>query len=265
MSSNQRPARPFFFLIAVVLLTALGISHTTTSAGQNSKIYLPFITSSVNCDVPGQSYASLPIIPPPIDKPAEVHPELNLGLRGYEPTTAALKLVQLGPVHDPNAPQLDALFTPERLPIFSNAYQRYAWDYSCNCRSDDTSSPWDTTVLGMAVAPGEIIRVPDSGYDVGGGHDVLVLYASEQRITLHYAREDDVNGYVIHIEDVCVEPDLLALYRSLNAAGRQELPALPGRQPLGRALSNEIKVAVRDGGHFLDPRSCNDWWQEYPC
>jgi len=265
MFSHQRPLRPFIFLTIVLLLTALGIMVATTNAGQDSKLYLPFVTKTANCNVPGQSYASLPIIPPPIDKPAADHPELNLGLRGYEATTAALNVVQLGPVHDANAPQLDALFAPDRLPTFSNTYHRYKWDYGCDCVTDDTSSPWDTTVLGIAVTPGEVIRVPDSGYDVGGGNDVLVLYAESTRLTLHYAREDDVNGYVIHLEDVCVEPDLLALYQQLDAAGRNQLPALPGRKPLGRALGSEIKVAVRDGGHFLDPRSCNDWWQDYSC
>jgi hypothetical protein len=113
----------------------------------------------------------------------------------------------------------------------------------------------------MAVAPAEIIRIPDSGHDIGGGRDAMVLYAEATRITLHVGREDSMAGYVIHIEDVCVEPDLLALYQASNAAGRHELPALTGRQPFGRALGNEIKIAVRDTGHFLDPRSRNDWWQ----
>lgn len=264
MSSPWRPLRPFLFL-AIVLLLALGVTYAMTSANQDSQVYLPLVTKSIDCNVPGQSYASLPTIPPPIDRPAAEHPELNLGLRGYEETTAALRLVRLGPVHDANAPQLDALFAPDRRPTFSKAYHRYRWDYGCDCATDDTSSPWGTTVLGMTTTPGEVIRVPDSGYNVGGGNDVLVLYADTNRITLHYARQDDVSGYVIHIEDVCVEPDLLALYRNLNAAGRGQLPALPGRQPLGRATGSEIKVAVRDGGHFLDPRSCNDWWQEYAC
>ena len=114
MYSHQRPLRPFLFLTLVLLLTALGIIVATTSAGQDSKLYLPFVTQTVNCDIPGQNYASLPIIPPPISSPAANHPELNLGLRGYEATTAALNLVQLGPVHDANAPQLDALFAPDR-------------------------------------------------------------------------------------------------------------------------------------------------------
>ena len=64
----------------------------------------------------------------------------------------------------------------------------------------------------------------------------------------------------MHLEDVCIEPDLLAKYNSLHAAGRDSLPVLKGRQPFGRAISGEIKVAMRDSGHFLDPRSRNSWW-----
>ena len=116
----------------------------------------------------------------------------------------------------------------------------------------------------MAVNPGELIYVPDSGYDIGGGYDAHVLYASNERITLKYTGEDNVYvGYTIYVENVCVEPDLLALYQTLDAAGRQELPALHGGQPFGRALGGEIRVAVRDSFQFLDPRSRKDWWQDH--
>jgi hypothetical protein len=114
----------------------------------------------------------------------------------------------------------------------------------------------------MGVQRGEMILTPDSGYDIGEGRDVLVLYAEPTRITFHIGREDGFTGYVMHLEDVCVEPGLLALYQASNAAGRQALPALAGRQPFGRALGNEIKIAIRDHGSFLDPRSRNDWWQK---
>ena len=83
-------------------------------------------------------------------------------------------------------------------------------------------------------------------------------------ITLKYTGEDNVvQGYTIHIENICVEPDLLALYRNWNEAGREQLPALPGGQALGRALAGEISVSVRDNGTFLDPRSRKDWWTDH--
>lgn len=71
-------------------------------------------------------------------------------------------------------------------------------------------------------------------------------------------------GGSAHGADVCVEENLLALYREMNAAGRHRLPALSGRQPFGRATGSQIRVAIRDNGSFLDPRSQKDWWKEYP-
>ena len=88
----------------------------------------------------------------------------------------------------------------------------------------------------MASNPGEAIRVPDSGRSIGSGYEVLVLYASPDRITLKYTPNDNVvSGYTMHIEDVCVDPNLLDLYQSLNQSGRGSLPRcaqvrLSGRQ-----------------------------------
>lgn len=248
-------------LLPFVWLTVSAADSADSDARQ--RLYLPLVSSgqkAASCAVAGQSYGSLSVSGPPASPPAAENPDLNLGLPGYAPTTADLKLVVLGPIHDPKAPQFPAMFSDNRVPRFSSAHQRYRWDWDCHCRTD-TKSPWDTTVLGLATSPGEVIRAPDAGHDIGGGYEYLVLYADATRLTLHVGSEDDVSGYVVHLEDVCVEPDLLALYRTLNAAGRGELPALRGKQPLGRAIGGEIKVAVRDTGHFQDPRSRNDWWQ----
>ena len=240
------------------------VAQTVTANRGGSNVYLPLIVSSnPDCDVPGVTYHSLPIIPPPTGRPAAEHADLNLALRSYEPTTANLALQDYGGGTDPNAPQLDTLFGDQRLPVFSSAYQVHHWDWNCNCQADPITDP-DVTHLGMVVTPGEAIHVPDSGYNIGGGNDVLVLYASESRITLKYTGEDNVvQGYTIHIENICVEPDLLALYREWNAAGRAQLPALAGKRILGRAFANEISVSVRDNGTFLDPRSRKDWWQDH--
>ena len=45
----------------------------------------------------------------------------------------------------------------------------------------------------------------------------LVLYAGETDLTLHIGREDEFFGYVLHIDGVCTDPELLALYRQLHA------------------------------------------------
>jgi hypothetical protein len=92
----------------------------------------------------------------------------------------------------------------------------------------------------------------------------LVLYAESNRITLGYTREDSVaNGYAVHLENVCVDPNLLALYQSSNATGRAFLPALREDEVLGTAGSGQVLVAVRDRGVFFDPRSRLDWWQGF--
>ncbi len=232
--------------------------------GSGSEVlYLPLVSKPIDCSVPGANYSSLPIASAPTGIPAAEHPDINLAIRGYEKVSVSLNLVDYGGGTDANAPQLDTLFAMPHVPDFTNAYQIYRWDWNCDCQNGLITS-WPTTLLGMGTTPGQTIHVPDSGYDIGGGNDVMVLYATENRITLKYTREDNiVYGYAVHIEDVCVDPALVGLYNSLNAAGRGSLPVLKGGEAFGRALGNEIKVSIRDTGNFLDPRSRKDWWQDY--
>jgi hypothetical protein len=211
--------------------------------------------------IPGVQYGTLDVNGPPTDRPAEQHADLNLALRGYEVTDASLGLVDYGGSGDSKAPQLYTLFADQRVPAFTTVYQVYDWDWGCNCRGDLLTN-YDVTLAGIGVAPGEVLHLPDSGYNIGTGHEALVLYANEERITLKYTRDDNVVlGYTIHVENVCVEPSLLALYRVWNDAGRSKLPALLSGQPFGRARGGEIGIAIRDAGTFMDPRSRRDWWQ----
>lgn len=249
-------------IVNLFCLVMLVLQSVVVGKGE-SRVYLPIVQSfELTCDVPSQSYGTLSIVPPPTDYPAEDHPDINaLAVRGYEPTTTFLGLVDYGGGTDPRAPQLAGLFADQRVPTFSSAYRTYRWDWDCWCR-DGLNTNWPTTLLGMAVSPGETIHVPDSGYNIGGGNDVLVLYASPNSVTLKYTREDNVvSGYTVHIEGVCVEPRLLGLYESWNGSGREQLPALRGGEAIGRAGGDEIRVAIRDNGSFLDPRSRKDWWQ----
>lgn len=223
-------------------------------------VFLPVISAGI-------SYGTVAVLTPasPTDPPAAIHPDKNLALRGYIATTAYLGLVDIpGGSADPLAPQLAGLFADNRVPVFSHVYKVYDWDWSCNCRGAPIND-YEVTLAGMGTKPGEIIQVPGSGYDIGrmpSGYSVMVLYAGSNRITLKYTRDDDViHGYTIHLENVGVDPSLQALYDSTNAAGRVRLPALYAGQGLGRALGNEIQVAIRDTGAFLDPRSHLDWWQ----
>lgn len=231
-----------------------------SSNGITTYVYLPLVSRLDPCGpIPDESYDVLLVLPPPTDRPAEVHADLNLALRGYELTSACLGLVDGGGT-DPKAPQLPGLFADDRTPAFSNVYRVHDWDWNCNCRGGLIAYP-EVTLAGFEVAPGETIHVPSSGYDIGG-YEVLVLYASAERITLKYTREDNVvYGYTIHVENVCVEPSLLALYEYWNDAGRGYLPALRAGQAFGRASGSEIRVAIRDTGTFMDPRVRGDWWQ----
>ena len=253
--------------LLLTMLSLITLSIQVTFAGEDSdaSLFLPIITKpGLDCNIPNSIYNSFPVIPPPTDRPAEEHGDLNLVLRNYDPTTADLTLQEVNGDTDPNAPQLDGLFADHRVPDFTDAYQVHHWDWDCNCQADVITDP-EVTHLGMVVQPGEIIYVPDSGYSIGpNGEEVLVLYASEERITLKYTGEDNiVFGYGLHIENICVEPDLLALYREWNDAGRAELPVLFSGQAIGRAYGEEIGISVRDTGAFMDPRTRKDWWQDH--
>jgi hypothetical protein len=194
-------------------------------------------------------------------RPAAQNADLNLAWRGAAVAHAYRGLVDYGGSGDPNAPQLYTLFADQCVPAFATVYQVYDWDWGCNCRGS-LLSDYAVTLAGLGVAPSEVLHLPDSGYNIGTGYGALVLHAAEERITFKYTREDNVvYGYTIHIESICVEPGLLSLCRAWNDAGRGELPALRGGQPFGRARGDEIGVAIRDTGAFMDPRSRKDWWQ----
>ncbi len=227
-----------------------------------SHVYLPPITKTEVCQpILGERFGLLLVNPPPIDRPAEAHADLNLALRGHQPVTAHVGPVDYSGGADPNAPRLAGLFWDSRFPAFSSVYQVHDWNSGCNCRGPLIAYP-AVTLAGLTVTPGETIHVPDSGYTIGNGYEVLVLHASPDRITLKYSRDDNVvNGYTLHLEDICVEPSLLALYQTWNSSGRGQLPALRPGQAFGRARGDEIGLAIRDNGTFMDPRSPKDWWQ----
>jgi hypothetical protein len=226
-------------------------------------------------------------------RPAYNHADKNIELRGYvRATDPALRreLVDLG-CDDAGAPKLDTLFSPPRVPALKELYRVHDWDWGGGSpypgqRTDPIANP-PVTALGMATHRGETVRVPESGYDIGGGMEVLVLFADEDTVALRYAREDSVGGpvkdytpggggpgYVVHVDDICTDPNLLTLYRTLDAPGGQRyvyappderpygypLPALPAGKPIGTARGEETVVAVVDTGVFQDPRSLREFW-----
>ena len=208
----------------------------------------------------GEDYGTLAVYPSPSDHSTALV-EFNLTARGFAPGDGTLGLVNIdGPV-DGGAPQLYSLFADERVPAFNRAYRIDTWDWDCNCAGALATEP-PVGLVGLTVSPGEIIRVPRSSYYLANDYQALVLYADRTRITFNYTRADNpVRGYTLYIENLAVDSKLLALYQQTNAAGRAELPALKAGQGIGRALGNEMQVAIRDAGAFMDPRSRKDWWR----
>jgi hypothetical protein len=235
-----------------------------------SYVYLPLVINNfpepVACDpILGIQFGTLSTTYT-TNPDVENSPDYNIYLRGWEWTDAHRGLVFYQD-NDDRAPQFRTLFGDRRTPTFSNVYRVYDWDLDTNTRGDLLST-WPVTMLGMQVEPAEIIHVPDSGYDIQYGYDVLVLYATENQITLKYTRVDHPGnpiephkgGYKVHVEGICVEPSLLAHYEALDAAGRSHLPTLKGGWAFGRAWDDEIRVSITDCGSFMDPRSQGDWW-----
>lgn len=212
-------------------------------------------------------YETIPIIQPPLERPADQHGDVNLALRSYRSTNETLALININGATDSDAPQLSGLFFPQRRPNFEVAYRVYEWDWRCGsagCRADPITDP-EVTLLAFATEPEEPIFIPTRGPQIlSGGYVAMVLYADAERITLVYTRSDTpAFGYVVHLEDVRIDDELLALYETSNAAARVQLPALRNNQQIGVAIGETIKVAIRDTGQFMDPRSRKDWWRGY--
>jgi hypothetical protein len=209
-------------------------------------------------------YNTIPVAGGGLDHPADQHADLRLALRTYQPVDAARTLIDKdGPV-DGDPPQLAGIFGANRSPQFGQPYQVHDWDWACDvhgCRGALLDWP-EVTLVALNMQGEAAVRIPRRGQQIyGGGYKALLLYAEPTGVTLGYTREDSVaNGYVVHIENFCVDPNLLALYAGSQAAGRSSLPALREDEPLGLASLGEPLVAVRDRGAFLDPRSRLDWW-----
>ncbi len=228
---------------------------------------------------PTESTAAFDLIPiegrPMADHPDFLHGDLNLSLRGYTPVSESLTLVFYNGDTDSNAPRLHGLFEPNRTPPINAVYQvnEWVWDSGLcggnprGCRGAPVDVFWPVTLVGLSTAPGEVIYIPERGPEIHpGGYIAMALYAEERRITLAYTRRDNAAaGYIIHLENVCVDPNLLTLYQAQkNTDGWRTsgfLPALRNNQALGVAFDQEIRVAIRDAGSFMDPRSEKDWWR----
>ncbi len=184
-------------------------------------------------------------------RPAEEHGDLNLILREPEPIEADLSLMDTAPGVDPDAISMSDIFEPNIVA----AYTVHNWDWACNCPGEVLDQ---VAMIGIETTPGEPVFIPQKAQDIYGG-DVMavVLYASEDSLTFAYARDGTVaQGYAVHYHGLRTDPNLLALYQESQG---NELPGLTNDTPVGIA-TDELKVAIRDKGTFMEPRSTGDWW-----
>lgn len=227
---------------------------------------------TVGCIPTGEAYTALNLNSKN-DRPAALHADLNLALRGYVQIindSNLKRLVDLSGSTDLQAPKIYTMFdVGKQSPAITSVYNIYDWNWAAppqpGTKGNRITFP-EVTMIGLSTTRNDLIRVPDSGYSVSSqGHEAYVLYASENRITLNYTSDDTVStGYTIQLEKLCVDQNLLNLYKSLNENNptvRAKLPAVFAKQPIGRALGDEVLVVVRDRGSFMDPRSRKDWWQ----
>jgi len=231
----------------------------------------PFINNQVYaaCCADGTCFSTNPESNYPVNQP-----DINFwDTRTYDSGLSGIMgLIPFDHPDDPNGlpPQLTTLIENTPRPAVSSLHQVCEWNWVNNSRAGAIQRPIDlppeydfATLVGFATSAGQKILVPESDYSIGGGNEVLVLYATENRITIKYTGEDSIaSGYAVHLSNFNVRDEVLQAYQEANANGRQQLPALPAGCILGTAKSSEILVAIRDTGAFMDPRwSINDWWQ----
>ena len=201
------------------------------------------------------SYDLLPIEGERESRPGELHGDLNLKLRDPQPINVELSLVDIpGSGIDPDAPKLSSVFEPN----FVNAYTIHNWDWGCDCKGALLQEE-HLVLVGIKTTPGEPVFIPSKSQDIyGGKYYAMVLYAAEDTLTFVYARTGTVvEGYTVHYLGLHTDPNLVALYQESQG---NELPALTLDTPVGIA-TDELIVAIRDNGKFLDARSRKDWWE----
>jgi hypothetical protein len=200
------------------------------------------------------TYTLIPIKGERESRPAEEHGDLNLKLREPQPSQADPSLVEIsGAGIDSNAPRLSDVFEPD----FVATYTIHNWDWGCNCKGDLIEDD-QVVLVGIKTTPGEPVFIPTKEQDVHGGQFyAVVLYASEDSLTFIYDNVGNVTtGYTIHYQGLRTDPNLLALYQQSEGS---ELPGLTLDTPVGTA-TDELIVAIRDKGTFMDARSEKDWW-----
>ncbi len=248
------------------------------------RVRLPIILRPTACPATsGNSYTSGIMYQYDTDnpvRPAWNHADKNLDLRGYSATSGTKALINIG--RDPNEtsqpPQLATLFSPARVPTISTLYRVNNWNWATSPNPGTRGTPITNpavTLLGLATTPGEQLHASTHGRNIGNDFGLggsMVIYADANSVTLHFTREDSAaRGYTVHVDNICTDPNLLALYNALDGGARYaypspgyNLPGLTAGKVFGTARGAEIGVALVDTGAFMDPRSCLEWWEIRP-
>ncbi len=273
-------------VLFVSLILFGGVIAQTNAEPQGAlepRAYLPIIIAPDCVSSSANSYTSGIVYQRDKDnpvRPAYNHADKNIELRGYVVNNdSGLKqeLVDYGSGDPTQPPQLATLFDPYQVPSFADFFQMHNWNWDSSPNPGTRSTLIDSppvTAVSFTLPSGTSLHTPISGYDIGGGVEAIVLFADKDTVTLHYTRDDSAaTGYTVHLDQICTDPNLLALYNSLdNPAGPRydfpsasyNLPALPAGQVLGTTSSQNMVVVIVDSGGFQDPRSCNEWWQIRP-
>jgi len=210
-------------------------------------------------------YATIPMTGIDVNHPDALHGDWNLTLRGYTAIGGTLQPIEIAGPTDPGAPHFSALFGQTYTPDWRATYRVNDWDWGCSvdgCQGRPLQEP-EVTLLGIATGAQQPIYPPARAAEIyAGGYIAAVLYADMQQVTLAYTRDGSVaNGYSVHLANFCVDPNLVTAYQTADANGRNQLPALRMGEQVGTTQVGEFRIAIRDRGRFMDPRSRKDWWQ----
>ncbi len=288
-------ARAGLFMLLALVLSVGGLARVAAQPNAPATLipraYLPYVTNGYACPTTsGNSYYQNIVYQEDRDwpvRPAYNHADKNFSLRGYIPNLIDAESLQSGqsdPLEPNRPPQLGTIFNPDRTTSATagivNVYRAYLWNWGTSpapgTRGGEDSNP-TVGVLGLSATPGEILQTPTSFYQiVNGQYQAFVMYADADTIAIHYSAEDTASlGYTVHVDNICTDPNLLALYNQLdNPSGARythqpysgwhgysyNMPYLALGQTFGTARYNEILVKVVDSGGTVEPRSCWNFW-----
>jgi hypothetical protein len=158
-------------------------------------------------------------------------PDLNMNVRGWYPVAELLGFVQYP--YPPDAPPDTehplhlSNIAGSTAASFVRTYQVNDWDWlGCNCPVSRNPSPYPVTMLGLRTIPSQPLHIASRDRPVDPrGYTAMVLYAEPGQIALKYTWDDRVDdGYLVHLVNLCVDPNLVALYQRLDAADAIHCP-----------------------------------------